>query len=82
MAGILLWPPADSRELLDALLRIGENCGPAVPPGVDFTHFDFHFMNLPGDGRASTGVIDINPPLPGGGRASGRPRWRDHYVLR
>jgi hypothetical protein len=33
----------DTRELLAALRRIGENCGPAVPPGVDFTHFDFHF---------------------------------------
>ena len=28
-------------------------------------------MNLLSDGRALTGVIGINPPLLGGGRASG-----------
>jgi hypothetical protein len=43
----------DTRESLAALRRIGENCGPAVPPGVDFTHFDFQFMNLLDDGRVT-----------------------------
>jgi aminoglycoside phosphotransferase (APT) family kinase protein len=55
--------------LLAALRRIGDKCGPAVLPGVDFTHFDFHFMNLLSDGRTITGVIDINPPLLSGDRA-------------
>lgn len=59
----------DTRELLAALRRIGENCGPAVPPGVDFTHFDFQFMNLLSDGRAITGVVDLNPPPVHGDRA-------------
>jgi hypothetical protein len=45
----------DTRELLSALRRIGGNCGPAVPAGVNFTHFDFQFMNLLSDGRAITG---------------------------
>ena len=57
----------DTRELLAAVRRIGESCGPAIPPGVDFTHFDFHFLNLLGDGRVITGVIDINPPPADGG---------------
>lgn len=59
----------DTRELLAALRRIGENCGPAVPPGVDFTHFDFQFMNLLSDGRVITGVVDVNPPPVNGDRA-------------
>jgi hypothetical protein len=33
-----------TRELVALSRRIGENCGPAVPPGIDFTHFDFHFL--------------------------------------
>jgi hypothetical protein len=33
----------DTRELLAALRGIGASCGPAIPPGVDFTHLDFHF---------------------------------------
>ena len=59
----------DTRELLAALRRIGEICGPAVPPGTDFTHFDFQFMNLLSDGRAITGVVDVNPPPMHGDRA-------------
>ena len=59
----------DTPELLDALRRIGEKCGPAVSSGVDFTHFDFHFMNLLSDGHAITGVVDLNPPPLGGDRA-------------
>ena len=59
----------DTRELLAALRRIGEICGPAVPPGADFTHFDFQFMNLLSDGQAITGVVDVNPPLVHGDRA-------------
>ena len=59
----------DTRELLAALRRIGQNCGPAVPAGVDFTHFDFQFMNLLSDGRAITGVVNINPPPVHGDRA-------------
>jgi aminoglycoside phosphotransferase (APT) family kinase protein len=59
----------DTQELLGALRRIGEICGPAVPPGADFTHFDFQFMNLLSDGRAITGVVDVNPPPVHGDRA-------------
>jgi aminoglycoside phosphotransferase (APT) family kinase protein len=59
----------DTRELLSALRRIGGNCGPAVPAGVDFTHFDFQFMNLLSDGRVITGVVDLNPPPVHGDRA-------------
>ena len=59
----------DTRELLAALRRIGGNCGPAVPAGVDFTHFDFQFMNLLSDGRVITGVVDVNPPPVHGDRA-------------
>jgi hypothetical protein len=33
----------DTRELLAAVRGIGASCGSAIPPGVDFTHFDFHF---------------------------------------
>ena len=50
----------DTRELLDALRRIGEKRGPAVPAGVDFTHFDFQFMNLLSAGHTITGVVDLN----------------------
>jgi aminoglycoside phosphotransferase (APT) family kinase protein len=59
----------DTRELLAALRRIGEKCGPALPPGVDFTHFDFQFMNLLSDGETITGVVDVNPPPVSGDRA-------------
>jgi hypothetical protein len=29
--------------MLAAVRGIGATCGSAIPPGVDFTHFDFHF---------------------------------------
>jgi hypothetical protein len=59
----------DTRELLAAVRGIGASCGSAIPPGVDFTHFDFHFMNLLSDGATITGVVDINPPPQAGDRA-------------
>ena len=59
----------DTRELLAAVRRIGASCGSAIPPGVDFTHFDFHFLNLLSDGTTITGVVDINPPPLAGDRA-------------
>jgi hypothetical protein len=59
----------DTRELLAAVRGIGASSGPAIPPGVDFTHFDFHFLNLLSDGAAITGVVDINPPPLAGDRA-------------
>jgi len=58
----------DTRELLDALRRIGEKCGPAVPSGVDFTHFDFQFMNHLRLGRLV--LADIGEP------------GREHHILR
>jgi streptomycin 6-kinase len=59
----------DTRELLSALHRIGEKCGPAVPSSVDFTHFDLHFLNLLSGGQVIAGVIDVNPPPLRGDRA-------------
>jgi Ser/Thr protein kinase RdoA (MazF antagonist) len=57
------------RDLLDAIRRIGAECGPALPPGGDFVHYDFNLANLLSDGRVITGVIDLNPPLLAGDRA-------------
>jgi hypothetical protein len=45
------------------LRRIGDRCGPAIPDGEDFVHYDFTPANLLSDGTAITGVIDINPPI-------------------
>ncbi len=59
----------DTRELLSAVRGIGASCGPAIPNRVDFTHFDFHFLNLLSDGTTITGVVDINPPPLAGDRA-------------
>ena len=59
----------DTRELLAAVRGIGASCGSVIPPGVDFTHFDFHFLNLLSDGATITGVVDINPPPLAGDRA-------------
>lgn len=59
----------DTRDLLAALRRIGERCGPAIGEGSDFVHFDFSFANLLSDSSAITGVIDVNPPVLAGDRA-------------
>lgn len=59
----------DTREVLAAVRGIGASCGPAIPPGVDFTHFDFHFLNLLRDETTITGVVNINPPPLAGDRA-------------
>ena len=53
----------------DGVREIGATSGSAIPPGVDFTHFDFHFLNLLSDGATITGVVDINPPPLAGDRA-------------
>jgi len=58
-----------ARDLLPVLRRIGECCGPAIPNGQDFVHYDFAPGNLLTDGTAITGVIDINPPVLAGDRA-------------
>jgi Ser/Thr protein kinase RdoA (MazF antagonist) len=57
------------RDLLEIVRRIGDSCGPAIPAGRDFVHFDFTLANLLTDGVAVTGVIDVNPPLLTGDRA-------------
>jgi hypothetical protein len=59
----------DLRDLLEIVRRIGDSCGPAIPAGRDFVHFDFTLANLLTDGTAVTGVIDLNPPLLTGDRA-------------
>lgn len=58
-----------TRDLLPVLRRIGDRCGPAIPEGDDFVHYDFTPANLLSDGTAITGVIDINPPVLAGDRA-------------
>jgi hypothetical protein len=60
---------ADTRDLLRALRGIGDRCGPAIGDGSDFAHFDFSLANLLSDGRAITGVTDVNPPVLAGDRA-------------
>jgi Ser/Thr protein kinase RdoA (MazF antagonist) len=57
------------RDLLPVLRRVGDRCGPAIPDGQDFVHYDFTPANLLTDGAAITGVIDINPPVLAGDRA-------------
>jgi len=57
------------RDLLEIARRIGDSCGPAIPAGRDFAHFDFTLANVLTDGTAVTGVIDVNPPLLTGDRA-------------
>jgi len=58
-----------TRGLLDLVRRTGADCGPAIPAGRDFVHYDFSPGNLLSDGTAITGVIDINPPVLAGDRA-------------
>jgi Ser/Thr protein kinase RdoA (MazF antagonist) len=59
----------DARDLLPTLRHIGDRCGPAIPDGEDFVHYDFTPANLLCDGTAITGVIDVNPPVLAGDRA-------------
>jgi hypothetical protein len=35
-----------ARDLLPVLRRIGDRCGPAIPDGQDFVHYDFTTANL------------------------------------
>jgi Ser/Thr protein kinase RdoA (MazF antagonist) len=58
-----------ARDLLPVLRRTADRCGPAIPDGEDFVHYDFTPANLLSDGSAITGVIDINPPVLAGDRA-------------
>jgi len=59
----------DTRELLRVVRRIGDRCGPTVPAGGDFVHYDFTPANLLSDGTTITGVIDVNPAVLAGDRA-------------
>ena len=59
----------EARDLLPELRHIGDRCGPAIPDGEDFVHYDFNTANLLCDGAAITGVVDINPPILVGDRA-------------
>jgi Ser/Thr protein kinase RdoA (MazF antagonist) len=74
------------RDLLEIVRRIGDSCGPAIPAGRDFVHFDFAPANLLTDGTAVTGVIDVNPPLLTGDRAFDLATllfyWYDHDGMR
>lgn len=59
----------DARELLRVVRRIGDRCGPAIPAGGDFVHYDFAPANLLSEGMSITGVIDVSPLVPSGDRA-------------
>lgn len=59
----------DTGALLSVVRRIGDRCGPAIPVGRDFVHYDFTPANLLSDGASITGVIDVNPPVLAGDRA-------------
>ncbi len=59
----------DTREMLGVVRDIGAHCGPAIPAGTDFMHYDFSPANLLTDGATITGVIDINAPVLAGDRA-------------
>jgi hypothetical protein len=59
----------DTRELLQVVRRIGDRCGPGIPAGGDFVHYDFAPANLLSDGMSITGVIDLSPLVPAGDRA-------------
>jgi Ser/Thr protein kinase RdoA (MazF antagonist) len=58
-----------TRDMLGVVRGIGARCGPAIPAGTDFMHYDFTPANLVADGAAVTGVIDINAPVLPGDRA-------------
>jgi hypothetical protein len=58
-----------TRDLLRVLRRIGETCGPGLPEGRDFVHYDFSLANVLSDGTAVTAVVDVNPPVLAGDRA-------------
>jgi len=59
----------DTRDMLRVVREIGASCGPAIPPGTDYMHYDFTPANLLADGAEITGVIDINAPVLAGDRA-------------
>ena len=59
----------DTRDMLRVVREIGASCGPAIPPGTDYMHYDFTPTNLLADGAAITGVIDMNAPVLAGDRA-------------
>ena len=59
----------DTADVLRVVREIGASCGPAIPPGTDFMHYDFTPANLLTDGATITGVIDINAPVLAGDRA-------------
>jgi Ser/Thr protein kinase RdoA (MazF antagonist) len=59
----------DTRDLLRVVRDVGARCGPAIPPGTDYLHYDFTPANLLTDGATITGVIDINAPVLAGDRA-------------
>ena len=57
-------------DLLRALRRIDDRCGPAIPAGDDFVHYDFTLTNLLSDDASITGVIaHMYPPVLAGDRA-------------
>ena len=59
----------DTAALLQVVRDIGARCGPAIPSGTDFMHYDFTPTNLLTDGATISGVIDINVPVLAGDRA-------------
>jgi len=58
----------DTRDMLRVVREIGASCGPAIPSGTDYVHYDFTPSNLLADGATITGVIDMNAPVLTGDR--------------
>jgi Ser/Thr protein kinase RdoA (MazF antagonist) len=59
----------DTRDMLRVVREIGASCGPAIPCGTDYVHYDFTPSNLLADAATITGVIDMNAPVLAGDRA-------------
>jgi Ser/Thr protein kinase RdoA (MazF antagonist) len=59
----------DTRDMLRVVREIGAGCGPAIPSGTDYVHYDFTPTNLLAGATTITGVIDMNAPVLAGDRA-------------
>lgn len=59
----------DTGDMLRVVREIGASCGPAIPCGTDYVHYDFTPSNLLADAATITGVIDMNAPVLAGDRA-------------
>ena len=56
---------AASAALLERVVEVGRATDPAVLPGGDLVHLDFHHLNVLADGDRITGVVDCEGIRPG-----------------